>query len=59
MNKSVTQSFISDTSQNTSQNSMLSEATSLNQSNMFGEDEVVAKFWDFDELKKKWKLDDI
>ncbi len=50
---------MSDTSQNTSQNSMLSEATSLNQSNMFGEDEVVAKFWDFDELKKKWKLDDL
>lgn len=29
---------MSDTSQNTSQNSMLSEATSLNSSNMFGED---------------------
>lgn len=36
VNQSVTQSFASETSQNTTQNSMLSEATSLNQSNMFG-----------------------
>lgn len=38
---------------------MLSEVTSLNQSNIFGEDQIVEKFWDFDELKKKWKLEDI
>ena len=46
-------------SQSMSQNSMLSEATSLNSSNMFGEDEVVNKYCDFEVLKKKWKLEDV
>jgi len=35
---------------------MLSEATSLNESNMFGEDHVVDKYCDFESLKKKWRL---
>ena len=59
VNKSVSQSFASEASQNTSQNSMLSEATSLDHSNIFGEDKVVEQFWDFDQLKKKWKLNDV
>ena len=59
VNKSVSQSFASEVSQNTSQNSMLSEATSLDHSNIFGEDKVVEQFWDFDQLKKKWKLNDV
>lgn len=46
-------------SNNTSQNSMMSEATSLNESNIFGEDQVVSKYCDFEELRKKWKLEDI
>lgn len=53
-------SFASESgTQNTSQNSMLSEATSLNESNIFGEDQVVGKFCDFEELKKKWKAQDV
>lgn len=59
-NKSVSMSFASESgTQNTSQNSMLSEATSLNESNIFGEDQVVGKFCDFEELKKKWKAQDV
>lgn len=38
---------------------MLSEATSLNESNMFGEDQVVGKYCDFAALKKKWRVEDI
>ena len=38
---------------------MLSEATSLNESNVFGEDQVVGKFCDFQALKKKWRVEDI
>ena len=53
-------SFASESgTQNTSQNSMLSEATSLNESNIFGEDQVVGKYCDFEALRKKWKADDI
>ena len=52
-------SFSSEVSQNTSQNSMLSEATSLNESNIFGEDQVVDKYCDFEALRKKWKVDDV
>lgn len=49
-------SFASESgSQNTSQNSMLSEATSLNESKAFGEDQVVGKYCDFEALKKKWR----
>lgn len=40
-------SYTSETSQNTSQGSMLSEATSVNESNMDGEQEILAKFCDF------------
>ena len=47
-NKSVSMSFGSESgSQSMSQNSMLSEATSLNESNMFGEDQIVNKYCDF------------
>ena len=46
-------------SQNTSQNSMLSEATSINDSKALGEDKVVGKYCDFEALKKKWKCQDI
>lgn len=59
VNKSVSQSFASESSQNTSQNSMISEVTSLNMSKSFGEDKIVEQFWDFEHLKKKWKLVDI
>lgn len=41
VNQSVTQSFASESSGNTSQNSMISEVTSLNESNAFGEDKIV------------------
>ena len=59
-NKSVSMSFGSESgSQSMTQNSMLSEATSLNSSNVFGEDEVVGKYCDFEALRKKWKLEDI
>jgi len=34
-------------SQNTSQNSMLSEATSVNDSKALGEDKIVGKYCDF------------
>lgn len=37
----------------------MSEATSLNESNIFGEEQVVNKFCNFEELKKKWKVEDI
>lgn len=40
-------SYTSEASQNTSQGSMLSEATSLNQSNIDGEQELLEKFSDF------------
>jgi len=40
-------SYTSETSQNTSQGSMLSEATSVNESNIDGEQEVLSKFCDF------------
>jgi|JI9StandDraft_2_1071091.scaffolds.fasta_scaffold185100_1 hypothetical protein len=40
-------SCTSEVSQNTSQGSMLSEATSVNESNIDGELEIVAKFSDF------------
>ena len=46
-------------SQSMTQNSMLSQATSLNESNIFGEDQVMNKYCDFETLKKKWRLDDI
>lgn len=42
-----------------SQNSMLSEATSLNESKGFGEEAVVGKYCDFQALKKKWKCEDV
>ena len=39
---------------------MISEKTFLSQSNnAIGEDLLVEKFWDFNELKKKWKLNDL
>jgi hypothetical protein len=40
-------SCTSEVSQNTSQGSMLSEATSVNESHIDGELEIVAKFSDF------------
>jgi hypothetical protein len=46
-------------SQNTSQGSFLSEATSLNTSNVDGEEELIAKFSDFDNLSKKWAVTDV
>ena len=42
-----------------SQNSMLSEATSLNESKGFGEEAVVGKYCDFEALKKKWRCQDV
>lgn len=53
-------SFTSESgSQNTSQNSMLSQATSINESRGLGEDQVIGKYCDFEALKKKWKCQDI
>ena len=46
-------------SQNTSQNSMMSQATSVNDSKALGEDKIVGKYCDFQALKKKWKCEDI
>lgn len=49
-------SFASESgSQNTSQNSMLSEATSVGNSRELDEDKVIGKYCDFEALKKKWK----
>ena len=31
----------------------------MNESNIFGEDQVMNKYCDFETLKKKWRLDDI
>lgn len=58
-NKSVSMSCTSEVSQNVSQGSMLSEATSVNESNIDGEQEVVAKFCDFENLSKKWGATDV
>ena len=52
-------SMTSEVSQNTSQGSFLSEATSLNTSNVDGQEELVAKFSDFDNLSKKWGVSDV
>ena len=49
----------SDLSQNTSQGSYLSEATSINDSNIDGEEQLLNKFCDFDELGKKWGLENV
>lgn len=39
---------------------MISEETFLSQSNnVMAEDLLVEKFWNFNELKKKWKLNDL
>ena len=45
-----------DFSQNTSQGSYLSEATSIAGSSVDGEEQLLTKFCDFDELAKKWGL---
>jgi hypothetical protein len=58
-NKSVSASMTSEVSQNTSQGSFLSEATSINESNIDGEQELVAKFSDFENLSKKWGTSDV
>ena len=52
-------SMTSEVSQNTSQGSFLSEATSLNTSNVDGQEELIAKFSDFDNLSKKWGVSDV
>ena len=52
-------SYTSETSQNTSQGSVLSEATSVNESNIDGEQEVLSKFCDFQSLSKKWGVSDV
>lgn len=52
-------SMTSEVSQNTSQGSFLSEATTINESNIDGEQELVAKFSDFENLSKKWGTSDV
>ena len=52
-------SYTTDASQSVSQGSMLSEATSLNESNLEGEDQAIIRFCDYEALKKKWRVDDI
>jgi hypothetical protein len=41
-------SYTSEASQNTSQGSMMSEATSMNESNIDGESQIVGKYCDFE-----------
>jgi hypothetical protein len=52
-------SYTTDVSQNTSQGSMLSEATSINESNIDGEEQIVSKYCDFEVLSKKWGISDV
>ena len=52
-------SYTSEASQNTSQGSMLSEATSVNESNIDGEEQIVTRYCDFEALSKKWGLTDV
>lgn len=52
-------SYTSEASQNTSQGSMMSEATSMNESNIDGQSQIVSKYCDFEELAKKWGVSDI
>lgn len=52
-------SYTSQASQNTSQGSMLSEATSVNESNIDGEQQIVTRYCDFEALSKKWGLTDV
>lgn len=52
-------SYASEASQNTSQGSMLSEATSVNESKIDGEEEIVGRYCDFEALSKKWGLTDV
>lgn len=52
-------SYTADASQNTSQGSFLSEATSINESNIDGEEQIVARYCDFEALSKKWGITDV
>ena len=38
---------------------MLSEATSVNESNIDGEEQIVTRYCDFEALSKKWGLTDV
>lgn len=58
-NKSVSMSYTTDVSQNTSQGSMLSQATSINESNIDGEEQIVSRYCDFEILSKKWGIPDV
>ena len=51
-------SFTSEQSGNVSQGSMMSDVSNAD-SKMGGEGSVVAKYCDFEALKKKWRLEDV
>lgn len=54
-NKSMTQSFMSEASMaNTSQQSMVSEASGVENSQIAAEDAIITKYCDMVELQKKW-----